>query len=75
MTETTTKRRQVSLYLSDAELRRLDAWIAEQQEVRGYDVDRSHVVDVLLRRFNERNAPHLKAPMAPSSSERSRRLA
>lgn len=74
MAETTTKRRQVSLYLSDAELRRLDAWITEQKETRDYDVDRSHIVDVLLRRFNEKNASHLKAPAA-APADRSQRFA
>ena len=55
----TTTKKPTSLYLDEKLITRLDKWIKWQQEARGYDIDRSHVVNVLLRRFLERNDSHL----------------
>ena len=39
---------------------RLDEWIQWQKDVRGYEIDRSHIANVLLRRFLDRNDSHIK---------------
>ena len=54
-----TTKKPTSLYLDEKLIIRLDKWIKWQSEARGYDIDRSHVVNVLLRRFLERNDSHL----------------
>lgn len=50
-------KRQISAYINPQLLARLDAWIAWQDRVRGYETDRSHVINVLLARFLADNEP------------------
>lgn len=53
-------KRQASFYIETELIERLDRWLTWQEQKRGYKVDRSHVVNVLLRRFLEKNDTHLK---------------
>ena len=48
-------KRQLSISVDDDLVTRLDEWIKWQADKRGYKVDRSHIVNVLLRRFLEKN--------------------
>lgn len=53
-------KRQASFYLDDELINRLDTWLKLQEETRNYKIDRSHVVNVLLRRFLDTNEPKKK---------------
>lgn len=50
-----TNKRQLSISVDTEKANELDQWIAWQKENRGYEVDRSHVFNVLLSRFLEIN--------------------
>lgn len=50
-------KRQVSFYIEGDLITRLDDWLAIQKTERGYETDRSHVINILLRRFLETNHP------------------
>lgn len=47
----------VSISFHKSLLNRLDEWITWQRENRDYEVDRSHVINVLLDTFLEKNQP------------------
>jgi hypothetical protein len=49
------KKRQISAYVDSDTLQRLDRWLKWQKDNRGYETDRSHVINVLLRRFIDDN--------------------
>lgn len=50
-------KRQASFYIEGKLIDRLDEWLQLQKEQRGYEIDRSHVVNVLLKRFLDTNHP------------------
>lgn len=50
-------KRQASFYIEGELINRLDKWLQHQKDKRGYDIDRSHVVNILLRRFLDANEP------------------
>jgi len=49
----------ISINFYQSLIERLDKWIVWQKEERGYEVDRSHVMNVLLEGFLEKNDHHL----------------
>lgn len=62
-------KRQASFYIEGELINRLDKWLHDQKEQRGYDIDRSHVVNVLLRRFLNANEPEKKERLADPSDQ------
>lgn len=50
-------KRQASFYIEGELITRLDKWLQLQKDKRGYEIDRSHVVNILLRRFLDTNEP------------------
>lgn len=48
-------KRQASFYIEGELINRLDKWLTDQKDKRGYEIDRSHVVNILLRRFLDAN--------------------
>mgnify|MGYP002787389805 CR=1 FL=1 len=62
-------KRQASFYIETELIARLDRWIRWQEEKRNYKVDRSHVVNVLLRRFLDKNDQHIPDDYKPPASD------
>lgn len=53
-------KRQASFYIEGELINRLDKWLHDQKDQRGYEIDRSHVVNILLRRFLDTNEPKIQ---------------
>jgi len=60
------EKRQVSFYVEGKLIERLDEWLANQKP----QLDRSHVVNTLLRRFLAANAPEIKEDQDTDRSAR-----